>query len=69
MGVAEGFVDKSGSWYSYNGDRIGQGKENVRQFLKANPDVAEEIEKKVRAKLLPSSEPQPETDEPVEQQA
>ncbi len=69
MGVAEGFVDKSGSWYSYNGDRIGQGKENVRQFLKANPDVSQEIEKKIRAKLLPSAEPQPKTDEPVEQQA
>jgi recombination protein RecA len=69
MGVAEGFVEKSGSWYSYNGDRIGQGKENVRQFLKSNPEVAAEIEQKVRGKLLPGAQPKPEADEPVEQQA
>jgi recombination protein RecA len=69
MGVAEGFVEKSGSWYSYNGDRIGQGKENARQFLKSNPEVAAEIEQKVRDKLLPGTQPKPEADEPVEQQA
>ena len=52
LGVAEGIVDKSGAWYSYNGDRIGQGKENVRQFLKENPDMAAEIEAQLRARLL-----------------
>ncbi len=56
LGVAHGFVDKAGSWYSYNGDRIGQGKENVRQFLKENPEVAGEIETAIRAKLLPSKQ-------------
>jgi recombination protein RecA len=55
LGVKHGFVDKSGAWYSYNGDRIGQGKENVREFLVQNPDIAAEIEGKVRAELLPSA--------------
>ncbi len=54
LGVQEGVIDKSGAWYSYNGDRIGQGKDNVRNFLKENPSIAEEIESKVRAKLLPA---------------
>jgi recombination protein RecA len=53
LGVQEGIVDKSGAWYSYNGDRIGQGKDNVRGFLKENPDMASEIEAQIRAKLLP----------------
>jgi len=52
-GVAHGLIDKSGSWYSYNGDRIGQGKDNVRQFLIDNPDTAREIEDKLREILLP----------------
>ncbi|MDX1461305.1 MAG: recombinase RecA, partial [Xanthomonadales bacterium] len=52
LGVAQGLVDKSGAWYSYNGDRIGQGKENARQFLIDNPDTATEIEKQLRDKLL-----------------
>jgi len=55
IGVAQGIVDKSGSWYSYNGDRIGQGKENVREFLKQNPEVAADIEGQIRAKLLPDA--------------
>ena len=53
LGVAQSIVDKAGSWYSYNGDRIGQGKENVREFLKTNPDVAADIEARIRAALLP----------------
>ena len=53
LGVREGIVDKAGAWYSYNGDRIGQGKDNVRNFLKENPEIAAEIEGQVRAKLLP----------------
>ncbi|HET7358725.1 MAG TPA: DNA recombination/repair protein RecA, partial [Rhodanobacteraceae bacterium] len=44
--------DKSGAWYSYKGDRIGQGKENVRQFLRDNPAIADEIDKELRARLL-----------------
>ena len=55
LGVQHGMIDKAGSWYSYGDDRIGQGKENVREFLKTNPDVAAEIEQKVRAKLLPGT--------------
>ncbi len=55
LGVQHGLVDKAGSWYSYGSDRIGQGKENVREFLRANPDVAAEIEQKIREKLLPQS--------------
>ena len=55
LGVQHDIVDKAGSWYSYGDDRIGQGKENVREFLKANPAMAEEIEKKIRAKLLPKT--------------
>ncbi len=53
LGVQEGIIDKSGAWYSYNGDRIGQGKDNVRNYLKENPHIAEDIEAQVRAKLLP----------------
>ena len=52
LGVKHEFIDKAGAWYSYNGDRIGQGKENVRQFLKGNPEVAQEIEGRIREKLL-----------------
>lgn len=51
MGVDAGIVDKSGSWYAYQGEKIGQGKDNVREFLKANPDLAYEIENKVREHL------------------
>ncbi len=46
-------VEKSGAWYSYHGTRIGQGKDNARQYLKENPAVAQEIEKALREKLLP----------------
>jgi len=54
LGVKENIIDKSGAWYSYNGDRIGQGKDNVRNFLKENPDIADEIEGQIRAALLPT---------------
>jgi recombination protein RecA len=57
LGVKEGIVDKSGAWYSYSGNRIGQGKDNVRQFLKENPEIAQEIEGQIRAKLLPETAP------------
>jgi len=52
LGAKNGIVDKAGAWYSYNGDRIGQGKENVRQYLKENPDIADDIDQKLRALLL-----------------
>ena len=48
LGVKAGVIEKSGSWFSYNSQRIGQGRDNVREFLKANPDIAAEIEKAVR---------------------
>jgi recombination protein RecA len=54
LGVAQNLIDKSGAWYSYKGDRIGQGKENVRQFLRDNPAIANEIDADLRAKLLVS---------------
>src|SRR6201992_3321954 len=50
LGVKAGVVEKSGSWFSYNSQRIGQGRDNVREFLKQNPDLANEIEKAVRGK-------------------
>jgi recombination protein RecA len=56
LGVKHDIVDKSGSWYSYQGDRIGQGKENVREFLLSHPEMAQEIEAKIRAILLPVAE-------------
>jgi len=49
LGVAHKLVDKSGAWYAYNGDKIGQGKDNAREFLKEHPEIAHEIEAKVRA--------------------
>lgn len=58
VGVKEGIVDKAGAWYSYNGDRIGQGKDNVRNFLKENPDLAAEIEAQIRDKVLPQAVPE-----------
>ncbi len=63
LGVQHGLIDKAGSWYSYGSDRIGQGKENVRGFLKTNPDIAAEIEHKIRAKLLPDTVDAPAVDE------
>ncbi|MEO8329440.1 MAG: recombinase RecA [Candidatus Nanopelagicales bacterium] len=51
LGVEEGFVRKSGAWYTYEGDQLGQGKENSRNFLRDNPDLADEIEKKIKEKL------------------
>ncbi|MDR1275691.1 MAG: recombinase RecA [Candidatus Accumulibacter sp.] len=58
LGVAHKLVDKSGSWYAYNGEKIGQGKDNVREYLKSHPDVAVEIEGRIRAALkVPSQTP------------
>jgi recombination protein RecA len=55
LGVGQNLIEKSGAWYSYKGDRIGQGKENVRQFLRDNPAIADEIDRELRARLLVSS--------------
>ncbi|HNT38392.1 MAG TPA: recombinase RecA, partial [Rubrivivax sp.] len=51
LGVQARVVDKSGAWYAYNGEKIGQGKDNAREFLRENADLAREIENKVRASL------------------
>jgi recombination protein RecA len=53
LGVEQNIVEKSGSWYSYQGDRIGQGKDNVRTYLIENPEIANQIDAQLRAKLLP----------------
>ncbi|ROO27698.1 recombinase RecA [Salinisphaera orenii MK-B5] len=54
LGVAHNLIEKAGSWYSYNGDRVGQGKDNARQFLKDNPEIAQKLEAELRAKLMPA---------------
>ena len=51
LGVEQGIVRKSGAWYTYDGDQLGQGKENARNFLRENPDLSNEIEKKIKEKL------------------
>jgi len=51
LGVEQGIVRKSGAWYTYEGDQLGQGKENARTFLRENPDLANEIEKRIKEKL------------------
>jgi recombination protein RecA len=51
LGVEQSIVRKSGAWYTYEGDQLGQGKENSRNFLRDNPDLANEIEKKIKEKL------------------
>jgi len=68
IGVECDLIEKSGSWYSYNGNKIGQGRDNVKQFLLDNPEVAEVIENKVKEKLLPKAEntEKEEKTEPVE---
>lgn len=60
IGVQHDIVDKAGAWYSYNGDRIGQGKDNVRNYLKEHPVMAQEIEARVRAIMLPKDMPEEE---------
>jgi recombination protein RecA len=50
LGVKAGVIDKAGSWFSWNSTRIGQGRDNVREFLKANPDIASQIEQQVRGR-------------------
>jgi recombination protein RecA len=58
LGVDQGIVRKSGAWYTYEGDQLGQGKENARNFLRQNPDLANEIEKKIKEKLGVGARPE-----------
>jgi recombination protein RecA len=60
MGSTHGIIEKSGAWYSYKGERIGQGKDNAREFLKQRPEMAKEIEDQIRVKLLPAPKQRPE---------
>ncbi len=66
LGVKHGFIDKAGAWYSYQGDRIGQGKENVRKFLLDNPEIAQSIETQLRAELLVKPKPRAGQEEDAE---
>ena len=60
LGTAQNIVEKSGSWYSYRGERIGQGRENARQFLKDNPDIRQQVDSELRKALgLAKKEPEP----------
>ena len=63
LGVKCEIVDKAGAWYSYNGERIGQGKDNVRNFLKEHTEMAQEIEARVREIMLPTDMPKEEIEE------
>jgi recombination protein RecA len=68
LGVQQGIVEKSGAWYAYGSDRIGQGRKNACDYLEANPQIAREIETQIRAQLLPSRQPDEEVliPEPVQ---
>jgi recombination protein RecA len=57
LGVQQGLIDKSGAWYAYKGDKIGQGKANAANYLTDNPEIANEIETAIREQLLPSAKP------------
>jgi recombination protein RecA len=63
LGVAQSLIEKSGAWFSYKGDRIGQGRENARQFLKDNPDIRQGLDTELRKALgLLKPEPAPAAD-------
>ena len=63
MGVEAKLVDKSGAWYGYNGERIGQGKDNARQYLRENPAVAQKLEAELREKFQPEESPREAADQ------
>jgi recombination protein RecA len=63
LGVKQGLVNKSGAWYAYQGDKIGQGKANACKFLEENPQIAKEIEDELRTQLLPQSKKKEATEE------
>jgi recombination protein RecA len=59
LGVEHGFVEKSGAWFAYEKEKIGQGKDAAKQYLKENPKIAAKIEKEIRAKIMPPKPPRP----------
>ncbi|HEY4791654.1 MAG TPA: DNA recombination/repair protein RecA, partial [Actinomycetes bacterium] len=73
VGVDVGLVKKSGAWFTYDGDQLGQGRENARNFLRDNPELAREIEEKVKAQLgvglppVPAPDPDPDADKAKDQ--
>ncbi|MCP4392305.1 MAG: recombinase RecA [Gammaproteobacteria bacterium] len=67
LGVKHGMIEKSGAWYSYNEERIGQGKDNVRTFLKEHPEMAAEIDRRLREELLPK--PKAKNADPIDSEA
>ncbi len=69
LGVKDGLIDNAGAGYSYKDDRIGQGKDNARIFLKENPEISQEIEEQIREKLLPSTPVEDITEETEEEEA
>lgn len=73
LGVEHSLIEKTGAWYSYNGDRLGQGKENVRQYFKEHPETSAEIEAKLREIIIPTKaqkeEAEDEDEEPAEAEA
>ena len=64
LAVECGIINKSGSWYSYNSDKIGQGRENAKQYLKANPEICEIVEAAVREKYFSGEEEEPQAEQP-----
>ena len=64
VGVENALVKKSGAWFTYEGDQLGQGKENARKFLRDNPDLANELERRIKEKLGIGVQPAPETGDP-----
>ena len=67
LGVKHGMIEKAGAWYSYNEERIGQGKDNVRTFLKEHPEMAAEIDQRLRDELLPK--PKAKAGDPIDSEA
>ena len=69
VGVEQSIIRKSGAWYTYEGDQLGQGKENARQFMRDNPDVANEVEKRIKEKLNIGATPDADAAEAVADEA
>lgn len=67
LAANDNIINKSGAWYAYNGNKIGQGRENAKQFLKEHPDIMKEVEDKVRAKRIPSADATEDADAAAEQ--
>ena len=67
LGVKQKLVEKAGAWYSYNGERIGQGKANVVKYLKEHPEMANDIEARIRAELLCKAKPTSESENEAEE--